>query len=390
MKMRLYKSSVWAKVLLLTALACLLVACVTPTGATATKVNTGKTSVPDSSPRTTAATVSGIPLKTIRMVDHSRGWALTDQSILKTSDGGRNWKDVTPPGSVYNKRAVGDFMTDRIAWVVSTPQSFTASADVLRTTDGGSTWKVSKIFATKNLDFLDLRDMPHFLTQQEGFLEIGGSGAAGSQGASIFHTMDGGQNWTEISSTQQVDGLPFHGRKTGISFKDHLNGWATGDDASNTPWLYVTHNGGHTWAPQCVPIKNTQFWTETTPPVFFGNNGFLPLHVFGSILILKSTDGGATWTTTYPANPHSLTTFVSDDVYIATPLNAWASDKDGNVYGTKDGAEHWSLLAPTVDTTLKAFSFTDASYGWAIGSSKLWQTTDGGRRWTQILSHILP
>src|SRR5438045_4134803 len=133
------------------------------------------------------------PIKALRMLDHSKGWALTDQNILFTTDGGQVWKDVTPSGSAYSKFALGDFMNDRYAWVVSTAQPMDNSVNVLRTSDRGQHWQSSTISANA----VTLLDPPHFLTTQEGFLELGiGGSTAGSQGAGIFHTTDGGQNWT--------------------------------------------------------------------------------------------------------------------------------------------------------------------------------------------------
>jgi hypothetical protein len=105
------------------------------------------------------------------------------------------------------------------------------------------------------------------------------------------------------------------------------------------------------------------------------------------LIILKSTDGGATWYTDWKANPNTLTTFASSDLYIESVHNAWATDQSGNVYGTSDAGENWSKLASNVDT-IKALSFVDTSYGWAVSDTKLWQTTDGGHHWSEVVYHI--
>src|SRR5436309_2492142 len=166
----------------------------------------------------TGKQIPSAPIKAIRMLDHSKGWALTDQNILFTSNGGQNWKDVTPSGSAYSKYGYGDFLNDKYAWVVSTGQPIDKSVNVLRTSDGGQHWDSSTI----SVNDVSVLDYPHFLTPQEGFLELaafGGAGA-GSQAVGIFHTTDGGQNWTEISDTEHAGGLPHGGIKTGIAFKD--------------------------------------------------------------------------------------------------------------------------------------------------------------------------
>ena len=340
------------------------------------------------------------------MLDRSKGWALTDQDVLFTSDGGQDWKKVTPTGSSLTKYVAGDFMNDRYAWIVSTAAEIDNTVHVWRTSDGGQHWQFSTISVNEG----SVIDYPHFLTTQEGFLElgIGGHAAGAAEGADIFHTTDGGQNWTKVSDYQDAHGLPLHGIKTGISFKDAQNGWATGtyEGFLLTPWLYVTHDGGHNWSqqslinlPGSLGTASTNIQYTTTPPVFFGNNGFLPIHVQGTLdgsassnvngfLILKSTNGGTSWFTDWKTNPTTLTTFASNDLYIASAQHAWATDQSGNVYGTSDGGENWSKLASTVDT-IYALSFTDASYGWAISNTSLWQTTDGGSTWHKISYHII-
>src|SRR5262249_28552218 len=119
------------------------------------------------------------PIKALRMFDHSKGWALTDENILLTRDGGQVWKDVTPSGSAYGKYAYGHFMNDKYAWVVSTAQPMDNSVNILRTSDGGQHWQSSTISTSA----VSVLDSPHFLTTQEGFLELGiGGSAMGSQG----------------------------------------------------------------------------------------------------------------------------------------------------------------------------------------------------------------
>ena len=46
-----------------------------------------------------AVSVAVPPLRSVRMIDVSRGWALTDHDcVLHTEDGGVHWRNVTPVG----------------------------------------------------------------------------------------------------------------------------------------------------------------------------------------------------------------------------------------------------------------------------------------------------
>jgi photosystem II stability/assembly factor-like uncharacterized protein len=177
--------------------------------------------------------------------------------------------------------------------------------------------------------------------------------------------------------------------------------------------LYVTHDGGHTWNKQSIPLVDTdptaQLNYETTPPVFFGNTGFLPVTASGMfsagaaaattvMYIYKTTDAGTTWTVIKPQHAFgdsNAAGLASDTLYIADVNHAWATDAIGRVWGTSDGFNNWQLLnsqvagGPEPDpNTLKALSFADASYGWGVTKTKLLRTTDGGRSWSEIVYHL--
>jgi photosystem II stability/assembly factor-like uncharacterized protein len=80
--------------------------------------------------------------------DESRGFAVGGKTILKTSDGGATWMNVTPSDSrIADLRGV--FFTDaNDGWVVGRAPDETKGGKLykhtllLRTTDGGATWKV--------------------------------------------------------------------------------------------------------------------------------------------------------------------------------------------------------------------------------------------------------
>jgi photosystem II stability/assembly factor-like uncharacterized protein len=124
---------------------------------------------------------------------------------------------------------------------------------------------------------------------------------------------------------------------------------------------------------------------NTTPPVFFGNNGILPVQVgtaSGQGLDLYVThDGGNTWA------PTTLANVGMGIVYVLDMQHAWATD-GVVIYATSDGGQSWTKLAGGF-TNLGEMSFVDAVNGWAISSRGgktplLLHTTDGGKTWRQI------
>src|SRR6266516_6641100 len=95
-------------------------------------------------------------LISLHMINLTTGWALGEHAILRTSDGGLQWKNVTPPNAVLTRESIADFLTASLAWV-ATPQTNGTTAQVLRTTDGGQTWQMSTLQATflKQITFID-------------------------------------------------------------------------------------------------------------------------------------------------------------------------------------------------------------------------------------------
>jgi photosystem II stability/assembly factor-like uncharacterized protein len=352
------------------------------------------------------------PKITIRMLDTIHGWALTQNSILKTADGGVEWQNVTPanafsdatPGSTPR----GDFLNDRYAWVVTPvvipPNTALSTIRVLRTTDGGKSWQSTTIDNTAG----SATDMPHFLNPLDGWLQT--FGQPGSGESNIFYTTDGGLHWHEPGKLNQ-NYIP---DPTGISFSDIKTGWETGDNPAAAmsgainnaqPLLDVTHDGAQTWQSQSLPVlpgAGKSDMVSTTPPVFFGNDGLLPVKdqtPRGSIGstpgpstgfdLYVTHDGGQNWTptmlvtSTITSNEPSFFT-----VYVADMQHVWAA-LGTKLYATSDGGQSWTKLPPTPQP-IEELSFVDANNGWAIGPSNattpspVLHTTDGGHTWQQI------
>lgn len=386
----------WLPLWLIPTLALLVGAC-SATGTGSVTVSPA-TAVPKSSPQVgtstpsitpSTSTVSSTPVQPltgIRMLDTRNGWALTASSILKTTDGGRHWQDVTPANARLNQDARGQFLNKQDAWIAIGPtnQQEGPGITVLRTTDGGRSWQRSLI----NDPLVSRVDVPHFLNVQEGWLEISSTPGAGSAGSDIWHSNDGGRTWTRLSSNKSASGLNL-GYVTGISFRDAQVGIAAGNLGAGgdniIPSIALMHNGGQSWQTTSLPhLLGGYVNPENTsqPPVFFGNVVVLPVTITtqsGPVLDLyRSNDGGVIWFQT------SAAPIQAEDTYVVDPSHAWATDtQSGKLYSTSDGGNHWSLTSNTA-YHLNALSFTDTHNGWGVTSNQLLQTTDGGKTWQQI------
>jgi photosystem II stability/assembly factor-like uncharacterized protein len=332
-------------------------------------------------------------LISLHMNDLTTGWALSEHAVLRTTDGGLQWKNVTPQNILLRRESIAAFLTASLAWV-TTPQANGTTAQVLRTTDGGQTWQQSTIQAAflKQITFID---------SQHGWI-LSGWGATGgpAEAVSVFRTGDGGQTWSNVASAFPASTdipppghLPFGGRKSGIHFLNTSTGWITGTAVVNDlALLYVSYDGGSTWNRQSLslPAGVPSAQLSLSSPTFFSDtDGILPV-IFADLTtgrgiatdIYATGDGGTTWKSSMPL-PDAFVTLDFADMQ-----HGWATD--GMIlYRTSDGGQHWTKLSPGANfKQVTDLSFVSSTTGWAIGgqsnTSSLLKTTDGGKTWTPI------
>lgn len=344
-------------------------------------------------------------LETIHMIDSHTGWAVTDRRyvsvLLRTTDGGTHWRDVTPLSSSGSKIRVLEIsvLAPLIAWVSRARSFGSTTTEVFRTIDGGRTWRTATIPA---------RDVSSisFINSREGWLLAFLGAGTGKHAVEIYRSTNGGESWIKVASATPDDigsGLPFHGAKTSITFLNPTTGWIGGMFfAAGGFYLYVTHDGGRTWRQQSVPVPRelTPHWRGfPQPPKFLtARDGILPVFYdilndfgedIGRVVVFYAThDGGSTWTHTTP-----LRVRVSDLVHqaVGDMNHAWVTNGRA-LHATSDGGRRWIMIRPNplfVDVT--QLDFVSPHLGWALRqkSPRILKTLDGGRTWTSLTYKIL-
>ncbi len=339
-------------------------------------------------------------LSSIHMVNAQTGWAVTGKGrIVRTTDGGVHWKDVTPtypaaPPFAAQKSVVTDFLTFSSAWVAVsyTAADETTTVVVFRTTDGGQTWQNTTIQQTSQIFQVTFTDSRH------GWLLMKNPLSAPAETVEIYSSTDGGRTWAMISAayaastdTPPPGQLPFGGSKTGLGFLNATTGWVTGSSPINGyTLLYTTHDGGSTWHRQTFPLlpEEASSHLSISPPLFFNaTDGLLPVTFDtrnGSSLDFYVThNGGTTWNSTSPVGALAgVSSFIDVN-------HGWASDGT-HLYMTSDGGHNWTKLSPGANfKNVSRLDFVSSDIGWAIGSTEngspsLLKTVDGGRTWTVI------
>ncbi|MFF5026405.1 WD40/YVTN/BNR-like repeat-containing protein [Streptomyces collinus] len=311
---------------------------------------------------------SGAPqvrFRGLSAVDRDTAWlAGTQGTVLRTTDGGTSWRNVSPPGAgglqfrdveAFDARravvlAIGEGEDSRVYWTDDGGATWTESfrnpdpkafydcmaffdrrhglamSDpvdgrfrILSTRDGGRSWRV-----------LPAAGMPAALDGEAGFAASGQclvtSGpkdvwlaTGGGAHARVLHSADRGLTWT-AAETPVPAGDPAKG-VFALAFRDRTHGLAVGGDyrpdQSSPRAAAVTADGGRTWRPAATP-----------PPAYRSGAAWLP-HSRGAALAVGpggtdlTTDGGRTWRT--------VDTGSYDTVDCAPDLSCWASGEQGRV-----------------------------------------------------------
>jgi len=253
-------------------------------------------------------------LRSVYFLDQDRGWvAGSNGTLLRTTDGGATWKKIL----TLTKDTLHDlyFADEKTGWVV-------AESDMLK---------------------LKTNDEPR---------------------SYLLKTEDGGFSWRRLFL--KSDGNP---RLLRLVFADAQRGWVFGETGA----VFATQDGGAHWTQQASPTKHLLLGGTSLDQAQL-------LLVGAGATIIKTTDGGTTWRS-------GLLREASNARFTAASCAGsklgWAVGFAGSIFTTADGGRTWYGQKSNVDADLLDVRFIDAAEGWAAGSEgALLHTTDGGAHWT--------
>ncbi|WP_051183487.1 WD40/YVTN/BNR-like repeat-containing protein [Streptomyces sp. HGB0020] len=295
---------------------------------------------------------------------HTAWVAGTKGTVLRTTDGGTNWRDVSPPGADALEFRDIEAFDARRAVVLAIGEG--EASRVYRTDDGGATWTESfrNTDAKAFYDCLTFFDHRHGLAMsdpvdgrfrilstsdggrswkvlpdagmpaaQEGEAGFAASGqclvasgpsdvwlaTGGAARARVLHSRDRGRTWT-ATDTPIPAGDPAKG-VFALAFRDRTHGLAVGGDyrpdQSSPQAAARTADGGRTWQPAAQP-----------PPAYRSGAAWLPHSRTAALAVGPTgtdltTDGGRTWRT--------VDTGSYDTVDCTADLGCWAAGEQGRV-----------------------------------------------------------
>lgn len=295
---------------------------------------------------------------------HTAWLAGTQGTVLRTTDGGATWRNVSPPGAAELQFRDIEAFDGRRAVVLAIGEG--EASRVYRTQDGGATWIESfrntdarafydcmtffdrrhglamsdpvegrfRILSTsdggRSWEVLPSEGMPAALDGEAGFAAGGQclvhSGpkdvwlaTGGAARARVLHSADRGLTWT-AADTSIPAGDPARG-VFALAFRDRTHGLAVGGDyrpdQASPQAAARTSDGGHSWSPAATP-----------PPAYRSGVAWLPHSRTAALAVGPTgtdltTDGGRTWRT--------VDTGSYDTVDCTPDLGCWAAGEKGRV-----------------------------------------------------------
>jgi photosystem II stability/assembly factor-like uncharacterized protein len=192
-----------------------------------------------------------------------------DAGVMKTSDGGRTWSTLPIPDV---NLLIDTYFTDETnGWVVGGRGGDAyekLTPVVLRTTDGGAHWEDRLQGSGIQFPLGEWGWKIEFLNDQLGFVSLENFDAA-----AILKTTDGGRTWKRIEVRDQQGNMDLEG--IGFLTKDlgWVGGWGKKQVGTTTGWSSGTTDGGATWvdANEVGRFINRFRFTGTEPIVGYAS-----------------------------------------------------------------------------------------------------------------------
>jgi photosystem II stability/assembly factor-like uncharacterized protein len=287
-------------------------------------------------------------LNDVSFVSTTTGWAVGDKVIIHTTNGGAQWSDQTQylgSQTLKNIQWTGvSFVDANNGWVVGPSGS---DAKVIKTIDGGLSWQVLITISNVIPNDVTFSDLTH------GWL-VGNNGK-------IFYTVNGGANWTEVSSptAQHLNGVSIIQGTTYTGYAVGAAGTVL-KTTNGTSWSVLTEN--------IYNQLNDMSFVDVNNGWVVGNNG----------TILITADAGATWQT----QPSGTSVHLNGVSFVNSTLG-WAVGNNGTILrydfspsqskliknSSTSSIPSWTLVLSGATGDLDAVLLIGSDLGFFIGDS---------------------
>ncbi|MCP9290914.1 YCF48-related protein [Gracilimonas sediminicola] len=278
--------------------------------------------------------ITSADLNEVQLVTDQIAYAIGNTgTILKSTDGGATWTDVSYGDS---RNYQGLFFFDAESGFVGGPFTTAGggSSEMLaKTEDGGQTWDIRSSFNFNNFNDIE------FLDPQNGWV-------ASADGEILF-TSDGGESWSSVTAGTE-DLLDFH-------IVNDTTFWVAGESGS----LYKSIDAGSTWesAIQIDTVSYSGFQNLSSSDDLYNiaftddQTGYVIGETYNSGFvgfILKTTDGGTSWSVIDYEFEHlfyDIELGSNGEIILAGGVNNFTETTQNAILHSSDDGATWEVLS---------------------------------------------
>lgn len=234
---------------------------------------------------------------TIHMIDANNGWATafvgTYSEVLRTTDGGKTWQDVSPIGiSQAGGLMVGPTSAND-AVVLVPPFGFNKNAALFQTTDGGKTWLP--------VGFPGPTPQMHGQNQlsatPDGALWLTGTAAANGT-TWLYKSTDHGATWQSVGGALPNEGAADAVVTGPITWATNqagrMNVQVTSAEGTVSSMAISTENGGQSWQQASTPLLHAPNGSVQTDFISKAD-GWAIVRNQDKSSIWRTENGGTSW-----------------------------------------------------------------------------------------------
>lgn len=289
-------------------------------------------------------------LYALHFIDTDSGYVTgAGGTVLKTTNGGTTWDDVSPAGVTADINGVAMLDNAPGAAVIVGNGGL-----IMVTSDGGASWSNSSSGVSDNLFAVSF---------------VFGFGISGGASQTILNSTSAGATWN-VSQT----GF-FGGGFWGAHMLSPQIGFVGGENSIFQPLFGKSSDGGNSW-------NFTAFYLNSNEGRIYGiiftdvNIGYAACRVWdGRGAISRTTDSGANWSSTlFPGALYGINFPVS-----GASLIGYATGVNGTILKTINAGLNWQSQVSGTANTLRDVYFLDLDNGYAVGEGGvILKTTTGG------------
>ena len=290
------------------------------------------------------------------------GWGNGGSDILRTTDGGKNWKKTAVPGTLLFSV---DFTDQNTVYIAGYDVNCNCGL-IKKSTDGGVTWNVQNdvlINETFGLYNVIMYGNKGYVSGYDGAI------IRTENGWDAGYTVNNTGTSTEVFRVLEMTSngnVGFAAGGSSFSIMEHLYRTTNGTD-----WQMIKDYSGD------LSIGNLFFVNDKTG-FMVGSDG-LPV-------IMKTTDGGDNWTDKYHGTNDQL--LVLDIGLASDAKTGYAITTAGEVLRTDDGGETWKSEQKIAGSPyLSALYVVNGNTAYAVGENGMIVKRSGSAAVEEIKSH---